>query len=84
MSFAALARQEPPTNPRPGGCTVGAFVRAQSDPAERDGLVAILAPGSGWSHAELARRIRDHGAQIASGTVERHRNGECRCGDDVR
>lgn len=84
MSFAELAHQPPPTNPRPNECTVGAFIRAQADPAERDGLVAILEPESGWSHADLARTIRDHGGSIARQTVERHRAMGCRCGDDVR
>lgn len=85
MPFADLAKQGPPVNPRPSECTIGTLIRSQTDPDERSGLIAILDPESGWSHADLSRRISVHAPRPISGiTVARHRGHGCRCGDDVR
>lgn len=42
-------------------------------------LAAIMAPTSGYEHADIARRLKLCGLDIAGQTVGRVRNGECKC-----
>ena len=77
MSFAALAVTGPPRRKGPS-CTVGAFIESL-EPAERDGLTALLRPGSGWLSSAIATEIAATGTRIAGTTIARHRRRDCCC-----
>ena len=61
---------------RPGGtCTVPAVLAALGD--ERDELIAALA--SDAPATAIARALSLRGHDIAGYTLNRHRQGDCRC-----
>ena len=68
--FSALARAKGPR------CTLE---RPALKPADLEKLKAALAAPSITSVA-IARWLEDHGIELTSYVVQRHRRGDCRCG----
>lgn len=65
--------------PGPKGCLVGHALHDRLDPNEADKLRKALAAVGRVQHAQIERWLRDRGVSPYSGSVARHRNGECRC-----
>lgn len=57
-------------------CTVCGLLK-RLDPKEADALTTVLADEN-VSFAALARALQSNGYRIASGTLSRHKKGECR------
>ena len=79
MTLADRYAAGPPGPRRPGpSCTVGRAILAFKD-ADREALLGMLHPDSGWGHEEIAVTLADYGHSILAGTISRHRRGGCRC-----
>lgn len=78
MSLADRATSGPPPDAKGRPCSVGVLL-ATLAPDERAALDAMLAPGSGWSHAQVARALDEEGHRVGYQTIGTHRRGQCRC-----
>jgi hypothetical protein len=70
---AAIAREARPSGPR---CSV-AVLLGNLDAADRSALLDALS--SDIPAAVLGRALKAEGHQVAQGTIQRHRKGECSC-----
>ncbi len=70
-----------PELPGPRLCKLGKWIRAQSDPARAEKLVAARnADGRYvWSGVQLEKKFDGVGAVIGRSTVNGHRAGNCGC-----
>lgn len=59
-------------------CTVGRML-ADLDATGHAKVLKALVKGSGYSNAHLSRAFGAMGYKVHSGSVARHRAGDCRC-----
>ena len=61
-------------------CPIGRFLRSLP-PEECDEWTFALSMESGFSHALVHKHLAERIPGIGQNAVQRHRRGECRCGD---
>jgi hypothetical protein len=84
VSFAEAAQRGPsPTSAKGPKCSIGKAVLSLEG-AEREGLLTLLAPESGWQSEQIAAEMRNAGFDVQGVTVARHRRGGCKTCRELR
>lgn len=79
MSLASAVKAGPPSKRKGPSCSVGVLLSTLPE-SEARGLMAMLAPDSGWTGADMAAALRaELGIDFLGTTLSRHRRGDCRC-----